>query len=374
VGARLTAAVAAVVAVSGCSGAGESREQTAPPASGSTAAETTAAPEPVAIAQELEALIAPATLAKPRHRYANFAELRWIGAWTKWSREMELISDRLGVMFDDYYEDPVAPRRFVERFGRCSDDVAAFGPIPSTRLREVVRATAQACENYEIAAEKLEQAGRKGELPDEAYDAYDHIVEADIALERTIAGLRRDIIPLPFVDRPARRTRVQIRYSFVTSRLEGKQILIRCYNRQDWRRELGLSGAGRPTRIAGFVEFHSVSGNLAPDICRRLDELTYGKSRPTDLRGQAELAAAVATLAHEAQHAVGIRIEWRAECFGMQRIRAIARALGTSPEYASGLAEIYSQYLHPTLPPRYRNDRCAPGTKLDLHPGSPAWP
>jgi hypothetical protein len=328
----------------------------------------------VAIAQELEATIAPATLAKPRHRYANFAELRWIGAWRTWSREMELISDRLGVMFSGYDEDPVAPRRFVERFGRCSDDVAAFGPIPSTRLREVVRATAQACENYEIAAEKLEQAERKGELPDEAYDAYDYIEEAVLALDRTVVGLRRDLIPLPFLDRPARRTRIQIRYSFATSRLEGKQVVIRCYDRQDWRRELGLSGAGRPTRIAGFVEFHSVSGNLSPEICRRLDDLTYRQSRPSDLRGQASLAAAVATLAHEAQHAVGIRNESRAECFGMQRIRALARALGTSPEYASGLAEIYWQYLHPTLPPKYQNDRCRPGTKLDLHPHSPAWP
>ena len=373
-GARLTAAVAAVVAVAGCSGAEESREQTASRTTGSTATETTPAEEPVAIAQELEALIAPATLAKPRHRYANFAELRWIGAWRTWSRQMELVSDRLGVMFDEYYEDPVAPRRFVERFDRCSDDVGAFGPIPSTRLREVVRATAQACENYEIAAAKLEQAGRKGELPREAYDAFDYIEEADLALERTIAGLHREIVPLPLVDRPARRSRIQIRYSFATSRLEGRQVVIRCYDRRDWRRELGLSGAGRPTRVAGFVEFHSVSGNLSPEICRRLDDLTYRKSRPSDLRGQASLAAAVATLAHEAQHAVGIRRESRAECFGMQRIRALARALGASPDYASALAEIYWQYLHPTLPPRYRDDRCGPGTKLDLHPRSPAWP
>jgi hypothetical protein len=366
--------VAAVVAVAGCSGAEESREQTAPRTSGSSAAETTAAPEPVAIAQELEALIAPETLAKPRHRYATLAELRWVGAWRTWSRQMELISDRLGVMFDEYYEDPVAPRRFVERLGRCSDDVAAFGPIPSTRLREVVRATAQACENYEIAAAKLEQAERKGELPDEAYDAYEHIEEAVLALDRTIAGLRRDVVPLPFVDRPARRTRVQIRYSFVTSRLEGKQVVIRCYDRADWRRELGLTGAGRPTRVAGFVEFHSVSGNLSPEICRRLDDLTYRKGRPGDLRGQAVLAAAVGTLAHEAQHAVGIRNESRAECFGMQRIRALARALGASGEYAGALAGIYWQYLHPGLPPKYRSDRCRPGTKLDLHPRSPAWP
>jgi hypothetical protein len=370
----LAAAVAAVVAIAGCSGGDESREQTAPRTSASTAAETTTAPEPVAIAQELEALIAPATLAKPRHRYANLAELRWIGAWRTWSRQMQLVSDRLGVMFDEYYEDPVAPRRFVERFGRCSEDVAAFGRIPSTRLREVVRATAQACENYEIAAAKLEQAGRKGELPREAYDALDSIEEADLALDRTIAGLYREIVPLPILDRPAQRTRIQIRYSFVTSRLEGKQVVIRCYDRPDWHRELGLSGAGRPTRVAGFVEFHSVSGNLSPDICRRLDDLTYRRRRPSDLRGQALLAAAVAILAHEAQHAVGIRNESRAECFGMQQIRALAPTLGASPAYASGLAEAYWKYVYPNLPQNYRSNECGPGRKLDLHPRSPAWP
>jgi hypothetical protein len=372
--------VAAIVVLAGCSGGEESREQTAAARpSGSTAAETTAAaaaaPEPVAIAQELEAVVAPATLAKPRHPYATLAELRWIGAWRTWRREMEVISDRLGVIFDARSApNPVAPRRFVERFGRCSDDVEAFGPIPSSRLREVVRATAQACESYELAAATLERNERKGELPPETWDGLDFIEEADVVLDRTIAGLYREGVPLPLVDRPARRSRIQIRYSFATSRLENKQVVIRCYDREDWLRETGLRGAGRPGRIAGFVEFHSVSGNLAPEICRLLDDMTYRGHRPSDLYGQAYLAHAVATLAHEAQHAVGIRIESRAECFAVQRIRPLARALGASPDYANGLAEIYWEYVYPTLPPRYQNDRCAPGAKLDLSPRSPAWP
>jgi hypothetical protein len=366
------AGVAAALVAAGCSGGGESREETTPGRQGSTAAETTAG-ESVAPARVLATLVAPETLAKPRHRYANLRELRWAGAWRAWRKRIEHASDRLAVIFDGRTPDPVAPRRFVELFGSCSQDVTAFGPIPSTRLREVVQATADACERYEIAAAKLAESGREGPLPPEVYLGLQQIEQADRALDRSIVGLSREIVPLPLLDRPARQSRIQIRYSYVASRLEAEQVTVRCYDGEDWRREVGQRGR-RPGRIAGFVESHSVSGNLAPAICRRLDDLTYRRRRPRDLEGRVFLAAAVATLAHEAQHAVGIGKESRAECRGMQRIRAVARALGASPDYASGLAEAYWQYAYPVLPPPYRHPECGPGGKLDLHPRSPAWP
>jgi hypothetical protein len=372
VGPRVIAGVAAALVAAGCSGAGESREETTPRRQSSPAAETTAG-ESVAPARVLATLIAPETLARPRHRYANLGELRWAGAWRAWRKRIEHASDRLAVIFDGRTPDPVAPRRFVELFGRCSQDVTAFGSIPSTRLREVVQSTAEACERYEIAAATLAESGGEGPLPPEVYFGLRHIEEADRALDRSIIGLSREIVPLPLLDRPARQSRIQIRYSYVASRLEAQQITVHCYDREDWRRELRERGR-RPDRIAGFVELHSVSGNLAPEICRRLDFLTYRKRRPRDLFERALLAQAVATLGHEAQHARGIRRESRAECYGMQRIKALARALGASPDYSSGLAEVYWQYVYPALPATYQSDACGPGKKLDLHPRSPAWP
>ena len=369
---RLVAAVSAALAAAGCSGAGESREETMPGERGPTVGETRTA-EPVAPARALETIIAPETLVKPRHRYANLGELRWVGAWRAWRRRIELATDRLLVIFSGRTPDPVAPPRFIELFGQCSRDVAAFGSIPSTRLRDVVRATAEACERYEVAAAELEESGGEGTLPPEASYAFQYIEEADRALDRSITGLGGETVPLPLLDRPARRSPKQIRYTYVVSRLEGEQVTVRCYDRADWRRELGERGR-KPGRIAGFVQLHSVSGNLALEICQQLDDLTYRKHAPRDLGRRAFLAHAVATLGHEAQHAVGRRKESRAECYGMQRIRALARALGASPDYASGLAELYWQYVYPALPAKYQDDECGPGKKLDLRPRSPVWP
>jgi hypothetical protein len=371
---RLIAAVVATLAAAGCSGAGESREETLPREDTQSVTQTeTEAGESVPPARVLATLIAPETLAQPRHRYATLRELRWIGAWRTWYLRLSRASSRLGVIFSGYDPDPVAPRRFIKLFGRCSKDVAAFGRIPNTRLRDVAHATAEACELYEVAAAKLEENGGRGTLPREESDGLRLIEEADLALDRSFVGLSRETVPLPLLDRPGKRTRIQIRYTHVVSRLEAEQITVRCYDWEDWRLELGRHQR-KAGRIAGFVEPHSVSANLAPVICRALDDLTYRKRRPGDLVGRVRLAQAVATLAHEAQHAVGVEKESRAECRGMQRIRAIARGLGASSDYAAGLADVYWQYAYPALSSEYRHARCSPGTRLDLHPRSPAWP
>jgi hypothetical protein len=191
VGAQLIAGVAAAFVAAGCSGAGESREETTSRRQSSTAAET-AARESLPPARVLATLIAPETLAKPRHRYANLRELRWAGSWRAWRRRIEHASDRLAVIFDGRTPDPVAPRRFMELFGRCAQDVTAFGSIPSTRLLEVVQATAEACERYEIAAAKVAESGGEGRLPPEVYLGLRHIEEADRALDRSIVGLSRE--------------------------------------------------------------------------------------------------------------------------------------------------------------------------------------
>jgi hypothetical protein len=250
--------------------------------------------------------------------------------------------------------------------------VAALGVVPSTRLVGVVRATAEACERYERAVAELADRGPADGLPDDAAFAYDHLLDADRELRAFVPGLDRDVDPLPFLDRATGRSRIQIRYTHAASRLVGEQVTIRCYGPADWRREVSQAG-GSPGRVAGFVQEHSVSGNLSPSTCRWLDRLAYRKP-PEALIDRARVAHALATLGHETEHALGTRRESVAECYGMQRIRPLARTLGATPTYADELARIFWEGIYPYVPARYRSERCRAGGPLDLRPQSPAWP
>jgi hypothetical protein len=368
---RLVPAVFAALALGACWGEERRAE---PPATGQepTTARTETADAQVRAAPSLEEILLPARTKRPKRPFASLAELRWAAAWSVWRDRIERAEDRVNAAFEGSPAEADPPAGALRRLARCGRDVASLGPVPSTRLAEVVRATAEACERYELAAAELEERGPADGLPTAAAFAYDHLLDADRELRAFVPGLDRDVDPLPFLDRPTGRSRIQIRYTHAASRLVGEQVIVRCYGLADWRREVAQAG-GSPSRVAGFVQEHSVSGNLAPATCRWLDRLAYRKP-PDALLDRARVAHALATLGHEAQHALGTRRESIAECYGMQRIRPLARALGATPEYAGGLAELFWERIYPYAPQRYQSERCRPGGPLDLRKQSPAWP
>ena len=169
--------------------------------------------------------------------------------------------------------------------------------------------------------------------------------------------------------------------------LVGKPVEIRCWAPSDWRSLTGqveaYTGRPLPARETGGFVLVPGRANLSPRVCAQLVDLTYGPCealpcprtyRPSRLRSRLDLALAVVTLAHEAEHAVGVVNEAKAECRALQRTELAARALGAEPRYAAGLVTLYLTRIHETLPPMYRSPECRDGGTLDLRPASTVWP
>jgi hypothetical protein len=85
-------------------------------------------------------------------------------------------------------------------------------------------------------------------------------------------------------------------------------------------------------------------------------------------------AEALKILAHESYHLRGVKNEAAAECYAIQTVPRVARALaGVSFPDAHALAVIEYLVGYPGMPPPYRSGECRPGGALDLSSG-PNWP
>jgi hypothetical protein len=163
----------------------------------------------------------------------------------------------------------------------------------------------------------------------------------------------------------------------VASGIAARQVEVRCWSSADWlsvRAEwqaYDVHGLGDPT---GFVaSFDRGRVNLAPQICERLDAVRRG-ARPSGGEAREAVAAAVATLAHEAEHLVAPGTEAETECEAVQAVRGAARALGVPAGYAGELASVYWHDVYPYEPPEYTTPLCAPDGPLDRTPGDGVWP
>lgn len=369
---RLAFAAAVALALAACSPGGDDRTS----ATGSTKPKTA---EP---AERVQIPVRALDQSRPK-KFASRKELEWAAAWIEWHGQV----DALVAMTERIVDNPTRRARAatpesrdhkrlqkaLSAFRSCSDEALTRGAPPSTRLEPVAVETAAACERFDKAVARLETSGFEDGLPSEAVFAVDHLQSAAREARSFIPGLDEEIDDLPLVDHRSHGSRIQLRYTFVTSRLVRNQVTISCYSPADWRRK--TAETNKPANaVAGFVRAHTASGNLSPVVCRWLDRLAYGHEAPTDLTAKAYLAQALVTLGHEAQHALGTRREAVAECYGMQRIAPLARALGASRSYARELAAFFWTRLYPYEPAGYGSDACRPGEKLDLQPRQPAWP
>ena len=154
-------------------------------------------------------------------------------------------------------------------------------------------------------------------------------------------------------------------------------IEVRCWSKDEWRfvtKEWGTYiGTGD---IQGFVHSTRLRTSVAPRICKQLAGLVYHDERPTVGEAMWRKAEAVAILAHEAEHIRnGLRAnEAVTECQGMQRMRRLARLLGTSQDYADLLAESYWSDLYKYNLKEYKTADCRDDGTLDLRPGNDVWP
>ncbi len=123
-------------------------------------------------------------------------------------------------------------------------------------------------------------------------------------------------------------------------------------------------------QLLGFVSRDRRRLNLAGGTCSLLDLYRWW---PASARSRWYLAGAVQVFSHELVHVRGERSELKAECWGVQSTRQVARRLGFAPADADALAayawkEVYSRET------AKRSKDCRDGGKLDLNPDSPTWP
>jgi hypothetical protein len=129
---------------------------------------------------------------------------------------------------------------------------------------------------------------------------------------------------------------------------------------------------GTPDEPGGVVQFNGNTpadyAHIRPDVCTAL--LKFAR-----IPQSATLRSAVAldVLAHESFHLRGIATEATAECYAMQELPRVARALGASEAEAPMLARFVYTFNYPGMPSNYRTPDCRPGGKLDRHPGG-GWP
>ncbi|MGH3037604.1 MAG: hypothetical protein ACRDMU_10535 [Gaiellaceae bacterium] len=372
---------AVVLLAAGCSGSDDGSDSSARtgsnPASPEPPPTTTARAEPE-----------PAALPE-REGWASRAELAWLRQYGLWSKRLEAsLRDLVAIR-----ENPALARELdsgdAEALARlerlmaplitCGDDfAAAVTDAPTQRLAEAAGLVEAACEHYARVAEAGVEAARDGDVAaGQAWGDLRRAASASVLVsERLPPG---EAQRLPIRNAKGKRSRINGRYSQIAGRLVETNVEVRCWAKRDWKRVLREASLAHGTRLRpedlyGYVGLGSRRVNLAPEVCAHLDLLAYDRVQPRGYGERLLMSIAVGALAHESYHRAGIADEPTAECYGMQRIREAARALGARPAYADGLALLAWQ-TYDLLPRVYRSPECRDGGKLDLERigGSP-WP
>jgi 5-methylcytosine-specific restriction endonuclease McrA len=185
--------------------------------------------------------------------------------------------------------------------------------------------------------------------------------------------------PLPRLGGMTDVSRIEPLYSRVVTAVAGRSAEVRCWSYEDWAtrsKEVAAwtNGKSRPGPWSAYVSYDRERANLPPATCHALGQWAYERRWPDNRWDGYHLAWSVRSLAHEAQHVHGIEDEAKAECYGLQSIRAAASGLGLDDERAQFLAEYAWRYIYPELSAAYRSDECRDGGELDLRPGTSVWP
>jgi hypothetical protein len=190
-----------------------------------------------------------------------------------------------------------------------------------------------------------------------------------------------DEAPLPVISGSSAESRIEPRFSRVATLLSGRRAEVRCWSLGDWDKRMAERRAlwGQDEDLGTWGAYTSSDWRariqLAPAVCAELGRLAYQDVSALEDEGGESLAWAVAVLAHESEHVRGIDDEAAAECYGMQSIRAAARALGATRREAAFLAVLYWYRWYPGLDdPDYRSPECRDGGRLDLRRRSTIWP
>ena len=331
---------------------------------------------------EAEASPKPKRAVKPAPD-APQRDIAWLGRLRKWEvkfdRDTEQVSTSARAVLRGNRRSP-AFRRALRPLVNCPRSLRAkVGEPRAPRYSASYEMLKRACEitrRWALDLRERDEPASLRKLRTERGRAEDLFGLAHGELESTL--LVRT--PLPARGGKIATSRIEPRLSRVVSThvyksASGANVEVRCWSPRHWRvvrKEWGTYiGTGD---FEGFASGETQI-NLSPRVCSSLAVFVYDRARPKSGWSLGMTAATVGILSHEAQHLIdGLASEAETECRGMQSIRAVARLLGASESYASGLAETYWTYLYPRNAPEYRTRACHDGGPLDNRPGSDVWP
>jgi hypothetical protein len=170
-------------------------------------------------------------------------------------------------------------------------------------------------------------------------------------------------------------TPLERRLGEVATLAAGRSVQVRCEDFSD----------GTPVEPGGVVQFRGNEpaefARIRPDFCTDLSRFpgsTVGASsclgRDSCTTGIFAASQAITVLAHESRHLSGIRDEAVTQCYAMQSVPRLARALGATRQDAQALAALEYVVGYARMPSAYRSRECRPNGKLDLAPDTARWP
>lgn len=280
-------------------------------------------------------------------------EARWLreaDAWLAWVEDARLDPQHLA----------------VQRCGREFD--RTVGVPPSERLDAFAALFRELCRTFRDSGRHFIRAETNVEA--ELLD----VAEAEESEGLRLVALAKEGLRSTGVRTAAARSRIVPQYSRAASLLVGQPVEAHCWQGANWRRVTAQIFKGR-VEPEGFAGVYDPEGriHLSPYAC---DALSLVDRAPQTLSHDEllDLAYGVGLLAHEAEHSAGRSSEAVAECYGMQKIRVAARALGATRSLASELAETYWRELYSGSERVYGSAQCRDGGRLDLRLETTVWP
>jgi hypothetical protein len=191
-----------------------------------------------------------------------------------------------------------------------------------------------------------------------------------------------DVRPSVLADLTDRRTRVALpdaspELAARAAPLAGRRPEVFCWSSTNWEElsvEWSLIQVDELYPI-GFADPASARIHLAPQICEPLRRFFGGNYAPNLNAESLDLATALVTLAHEAEHLRSPgSSEAEVECVAIQRVRDLVRAAGRERPYENLMAGLAWDVGYPDEPSEYRTAQCHDGSALDVRPGTSVWP
>jgi hypothetical protein len=150
-----------------------------------------------------------------------------------------------------------------------------------------------------------------------------------------------------------------VRLDTIASTLAGKRTSVNCWSRRDWtalQRNAVRHGMPRLADAEAFTNGYVHQIQISPDTCETLAKLLAHRHV-----GELDAVTAIEVVAHEAQHAAGVRAEHSAECGAIRTLPRAARLFGYSTQESQRTQHVFRGTLYPLDAPAYRTPVCPAG-------------